>query len=132
MLFVLVIPASAQLGDKDESKFYVQNVSGNDNVSVTVKFVDTSGGETTPSDLGDGTSNPFTLAKDEMKVIDVTKVAGLPTGQYSVDGNDLSNEPGQQSYRCGYHAQVFQCGENGHVFQERPCTHGFLDCGDEE
>jgi len=39
MLFLLVIPASAQLGDKDESSFYIQNVSGNDGVSVTVKLL---------------------------------------------------------------------------------------------
>jgi hypothetical protein len=84
MLFVLVIPASAQLGDKDESKFYVQNVSGNDGVSVTIKFVDTSGTETTPTDLGNGVTNPFTLDKDEMEIINVPDVVGLPTGQYSV------------------------------------------------
>jgi len=84
MLFVLVIPASAQLGDKDESSFYIQNVSGNDGVSVTVKFVAEDGSETTPTDLGGGTTNPFTLAKDEMKLINVPDVVGLATGRYAV------------------------------------------------
>lgn len=86
MLFALVIPASAQLGDNDQSTFYVQNVSGNDGVSVTVKFVNESGTEYTPSDLGGGLPNPFPLDKDEMEIIVVADIpiAELPTGKYSV------------------------------------------------
>jgi hypothetical protein len=80
MLFVLAIPASAQLGDKDESIFYVQNVSGNDGVSVTVKFVAEDGSSPTITDLGNGINNPFTLAKDEMVTINVPDVKDLPTG----------------------------------------------------
>jgi hypothetical protein len=84
MLFVLAIPASAQLGDKDESIFYVQNVSGNDGVSVTVKFVAEDGSSPTITDLGNGINNSFTLAKDEMVTINVPDVKDLPTGRYAV------------------------------------------------
>ena len=87
MLFALVIPASAQLGDKDESAFYVQNVTTNDNVSVTVKFVSEDGTEYEPNDLGGGLTNPFTLKAGEAIKINVPDIptSELPSGKrYSV------------------------------------------------
>jgi len=86
LLFVLTIPANAQLGDTDTSSFAVQNVSGNDGVSVTIKFIAENGTEYSPTDLGGGLSNPFTLDDGESKLINVEDIpsAQLPSARYSL------------------------------------------------
>jgi len=86
MLVVLVIPAYAQLGDTDTSSITVQNVSGNDGVSVTVKFIAEDGTEYTPTDLGTGITNPFILDDGNSKEIYVPNIPSsqLPSGRYSV------------------------------------------------
>ena len=84
VLFVTVMPASAQLGDTDVSSFTVQNVSGGD-VSVTVTFYAEDGTAYTPSDMG-GISNPFTLSDGASQQIYVPNIDSgeLPSGRYAV------------------------------------------------
>ena len=85
MLFVLVVPASAQLGTTDISSFTIQNVDTTD-ATVTVTFVDESGNEITPTELSGGKSNPFTLTPGESFEVYVPGIptAQLPNGRYSV------------------------------------------------
>lgn len=87
LLFVAVVPASAQLGTTDVSQFTVQNIDTVD-VSVTVQFI--SGSNVyQPSQLDSlspPTPNPFTLTPGSAKQIYVPNIpaAQLPPGQYSV------------------------------------------------
>ena len=90
ILVVAVVPASAQdLGDDDSSAFVVQNTSGA-SVTVTIQFVNSTGGIVQPTCL-DGSGpctfpNPFTLAIAASREIVVGNVplAQLPAGKYSV------------------------------------------------
>jgi hypothetical protein len=85
VLAVAVNPVSAQLGDTDTSTFTVQNVSGGD-ATVTVTFYNESGTSFVPTDLGSGTTNPFTLANGASKQVNVAQIptAQLPSGRYSL------------------------------------------------
>jgi hypothetical protein len=85
MLFVLVVPASAQLGQTDISSFTIQNVDTTD-ATVTVTFVDESGVEHTPTTLNSSKTNPFTLAPNESFEVYVPGIPTdqLPNGRYSV------------------------------------------------
>jgi hypothetical protein len=80
---VLAVPAFAQLGDTDVSSFTVQNVSDG-NADVTITFIAEDGTQSTPSDLGGGVSNPFTLAEGESQQIYVPDVPSLASGRYAV------------------------------------------------
>jgi hypothetical protein len=90
MMVVAVVPASAQdLGDSDSSAFMVQNTSGAQ-VTVTIQFVNSTGGIVQPTCL-DGSGpctfpNPFNLATAASREIVVGSVplAQLPAGKYSV------------------------------------------------
>lgn len=86
LLFVFTITANAQLGDTDTSSFAVQNISGSDGVSVTIQFIAEDGTAYTPTDLGGGLTNPFTLNDSESKMINVGDIpsAQLPSARYSV------------------------------------------------
>jgi hypothetical protein len=81
MLFVLVVPASAQLGQTDISSFTVQNVDTTD-ATVTVTFYDESGVAHTPTVLNSSKPNPFTLTPGESFEI---YVPGIPADQL-IDG----------------------------------------------
>jgi hypothetical protein len=85
LLFSIVGPASAQLGDQDISSMTIQNVDTTD-ATVTVMFVAENGTTYTPSVLNSGKSNPFTLAPGESWEVYVPGIptAQLPTGRYSV------------------------------------------------
>ncbi len=85
VVFVSVIPVSAQLGDTDTSTFTVQNVSGG-SADVTVTFFNEAGTSFVPTDLGSGTTNPFTLADGASKQVNVALIplAQLPSGRYSL------------------------------------------------
>lgn len=89
LTLIMVVPASAQLGDKGVSSFDVQNVSGNDNVMVTVTFYDKDGNDYTPTNLGTvdvPIANPFELDNGQSQQVYVPNIASgeLPTGTYSV------------------------------------------------
>jgi hypothetical protein len=88
LLFVAVVPASAQLGTTDFSSFTIQNIDTSD-ASVTVQFVDVNGLVYQPTQLDaltPPTPNPFTLAPGTSKEIVTTNIPSsqLPAGQYSV------------------------------------------------
>jgi hypothetical protein len=85
VLAVAVVPASAQLGTTDVSSFTVQNVSDGD-ASVNVSFYAEDGTVRTPSNLGGGLTNPFTLAPDASQQIFVPNIPAdqLPSGRYAV------------------------------------------------
>lgn len=85
VLVVAVNPVSAQLGTTDTSTFTVQNVSGGD-ASVTVTFYGEDGTPYTPTDLGGGTTNPFTLTNGQSKQVNVANIpiAQLPSGRYAL------------------------------------------------
>jgi hypothetical protein len=86
ILVVAVNPVAAQLGDTDTSTFTVQNVSGG-SASVTATFYGEDGTPYTPTDLGGGTTNPFTLVDGASKQINVANIpaAQLPAGhRYSL------------------------------------------------
>lgn len=82
LLVVTVIPASAQLGDTDGSNITIQNVSTS-TATVTVSFISEGGTTYTPTDLGGGLTNPFTLNPGENALIYVPNIpsAQLPSGQ---------------------------------------------------
>ena len=86
LVLILTGPGYAQLGDTDTSSFTVQNVSGSDNVEVTIKFIAEDGLERTPSDLGGGRTNPFYLDDGKSVQIVVSEIPSsqLPSGRYSV------------------------------------------------
>lgn len=85
LLALIVIPASAQLGDTDTSTIYVQNVSGTDGVSVTVTFIAEDGTQIVPTALSGSLANPFTLDDGEAVNINTEDISTseLPTGRYS-------------------------------------------------
>lgn len=77
--------ASAQLGTTDRSSFAIQNLGG-DTATVSVTFYEEDGSSHTPTDLGAGQSNPFTLGTGEGWEIYVPGIPDtqLPDGRYSV------------------------------------------------
>lgn len=89
LIFAMVVPASAQLGDTDVSSITVQNISTT-NATVTVTFVSESGVEYTPLQLDNqtptGFPNPFVLTPNQSRQIFVPNIpaAQLPSGRYSV------------------------------------------------
>lgn len=88
LLFVAVIPASAQLGQSDFASFTIQNIDTVD-ASVTVQFIATNGSVYQPLQLDQAstpTPNPFTLTPGSSKEILTTNIpiGQLPAGQYSV------------------------------------------------
>ena len=85
ILLVAVNPVAAQLGTTDSSTFTVQNVSGGD-ATVTVTFYAEDGTPYTPTDLGGGTANPFTLTNGASKQVNVANIpiAQLPSGRYAL------------------------------------------------
>jgi hypothetical protein len=82
-LALTVLPASAQLGDVDNSSFTVQN-TGDGEATVEVAFYEEDGTEHTPSPLNGGQPNPFTLDPGESFEVVVANIPGLPDGRYSV------------------------------------------------
>ena len=91
LLALIVIPASAQLGDTDTSTIYVQNVSGTDGVSVTVTFIAEDGTQIVPTALSGSLANPFTLDDGEDTL--ATILGGLDG---SGMGGTLDNEGGSR------------------------------------
>ena len=85
MLFAVVGPASAQLGQTDFSSFTVQNVDSVD-ATVTVFFYNDAGEEIIPNPLNGDHPNPFTLTPGESFEIYVPGIPAdqLPNGRYSV------------------------------------------------
>jgi hypothetical protein len=85
VVFVSVIPVSAQLGDTDTSTFTVQNVSGG-SADVTVTFFNEAGVSFVPTDLGGSITNPFNLVDGASKQVNVANIplAQLPSGRYSL------------------------------------------------
>lgn len=85
MLFVAVVPASAQLGDTDISSFTVQNVD-TEAATVTIHFYEEDGGIITPSELNGGQPNPFTLDPGESWEVYLPAIPDeqLADGRYSV------------------------------------------------
>jgi hypothetical protein len=85
MLFAVVSPAFAQLGQTDVSSITVQNVDSVD-ANVTIIFYDEAGLAIQPTVLNSGKSNPFTLAPGASFEIYVPGIptAQLPNGRYSV------------------------------------------------
>lgn len=85
MLFVAVIPASAQLGTTDISSFTVQNVDTVD-ATVTVHFYEEDGTAWTPTELNSLQPNPFVLTPGESWEVYMPGIpdAQLPDGRYSV------------------------------------------------
>lgn len=85
LALVVIFPASAQLGDTDTSSFTIQNIGATDAL-VSVMFVAAGGTEYIPTDLGNSTTNPFTLAPAAAKQVVVSQIpsAQLPSGSYAV------------------------------------------------
>lgn len=88
MSLVMILPsqAFAGLGDTDVSAITIQNVSGNDGVSVTVIFIAEDGTQYTPTDLGGGITNPFNLDDGDSVQVYTPNIpsAQLPGGSYAV------------------------------------------------
>jgi hypothetical protein len=85
---LLVSPASAQLGDIDNSSFTVQNI-GTGTASVAITFYNEQGTEYGPTEvptLNSGKSNPFSLAPGASFEIYLPGISDsyLPAGRYSV------------------------------------------------
>lgn len=90
MLFVAVVPASAQLGETDFSSFTVQNVD-TETATVTIHFYEEDGDVLTPSylnEIGGGVyqTNPFDLEPGESWEVYLPSIrdTDLPDGRYSV------------------------------------------------
>ena len=89
LIFAMVTPASAQLGDTNSSTFTVQNIS-TQTATVSVMFVSETGVSYTPTQLDGNTPtgfpNPFQLASGASRQIIVAQIpAGqLPPNRYSV------------------------------------------------
>lgn len=82
-LALAALPASAQLGDVDNSSFTVQN-TGSGQATVQITFYEEDGTEHTPSPLNNSQSNPFTLDEGESFEIVVDQIPDLADGRYSV------------------------------------------------
>jgi hypothetical protein len=82
-LALAALPASAQLGDIDNSSFTVQN-TGSGEATVQVTFYEEDGTAHTPSPLNASKPNPFTLNEGESFEVVVPQIPGLPDGRYSV------------------------------------------------
>jgi hypothetical protein len=89
MLFIAVVPASAQLGTTDTSSFTIQNID-TIQVTVTVQFINAAGQVYQPLQVDSltptPTPNPFTLDAGFSKQIVVSNIPAtqLPAGAYSV------------------------------------------------
>ncbi|MCB9135979.1 MAG: hypothetical protein H6636_11170 [Anaerolineales bacterium] len=87
LVFILVLiicfPARAQLSDVNLSFITIQNI-GVSEATVTVTFIGTDGTEYIPVNLGNGITNPFTLAPGVAQQIVVSQIPSLPFGSYSV------------------------------------------------
>ena len=89
LLFAIVTPASAQLGDTDSSTFTIQNIS-TQSATVTVTFVSETGVVYTPTQLDNKTPtefpNPFSLVSGASRQVNVSQIpaAQLPPNRYSV------------------------------------------------
>jgi hypothetical protein len=85
MLFVAVVPASAQLGATDISSFTVQNVD-TETATVTIHFYAEDGTVITPSVLNGSQPNPFDLEPGESWEVYLPAIPDdqLPDGRYSV------------------------------------------------
>lgn len=83
LLAVMLVPASAQLGDVGNASFTVQNVGGT-TATVSVTFVKEDGTEVTPNPLNDSKANPFDLAAGESFLVYVPSIPSLAAGRYSV------------------------------------------------
>jgi hypothetical protein len=88
MLFVAVIPASAQLGQTDISSFTVQNVDS-ETATVTIHFYSDTGAVYTPSFLDKDhpeETNPFNLVPGQSYEVYLPAIPDdqLPDGRYSV------------------------------------------------
>jgi hypothetical protein len=83
VLIVGVIPASAQLGDTDNSSFTVQNV-GTGVATVQVTFYQEDGTPVQPTTLNSGKSNPFTLNPGDSFEVNLPSIPSLANGRYSV------------------------------------------------
>jgi len=83
LLLLMVVPASAQLGDIGNASFTVQNVGGA-TATVSITFVDEDGGEISPPELNGSQPNPFDLAVGESFEIYVPGIPNLAAGRYSV------------------------------------------------
>jgi hypothetical protein len=85
MLFVAVVPASAQLGATDISSFTVQNVDV-ETATVTIHFYAEDGTVITPSVLNDSQPNPFDLDPGEAFAVYLPGIPDdqLDDGRYSV------------------------------------------------
>lgn len=85
MLFVAVVPASAQLGATDISSFTVQNVD-TEIATVTIHFYAEDGSVVTPSVLNNSQPNPFDLDPGESWEVYLPAIPDeqLADGRYSV------------------------------------------------
>ena len=89
LLFAIVTPASAQLGDTNSSTFTIQNIS-TQSATVTVTFVSETGVVYTPTQLDNKTPtefpNPFSLVSGASRQVNVSQIpaAQLPPNRYSV------------------------------------------------
>jgi hypothetical protein len=85
MLFVAVVPASAQLGATDISSFTVQNVD-TETATVTIHFYAEDGSVITPSVLNQSHPNPFDLLPGESWEVYLPAIPDdqLADGRYSV------------------------------------------------
>ncbi|MBU0703059.1 MAG: hypothetical protein KKC18_04260 [Chloroflexi bacterium] len=86
VLLMGTLPASAQLGDMDNSSFTVQNV-GTETATVQVTFYDDNGTEYNPTpldSLASPTPNPFTLAQGASYEVNLSAIPNLNNGRYSV------------------------------------------------
>jgi len=85
MLFVAVVPASAQLGATDISSFTVQNVDS-ETATVTIHFYAEDGSVITPSVLNDSQPNPFDLLPGGSFAVYLPAIPDdqLADGRYSV------------------------------------------------
>jgi hypothetical protein len=82
-LAVEVIPASAQLGDVDNSSFTVQNV-GTGVASVQITFYKEDGTAVAPTMLNSSKPNPFTLQVGESFEVNLPAIPNFDDGRYSV------------------------------------------------
>ena len=82
-LILAALPASAQLGDVDNSSFTVQN-RGSEEATVLIVFYEEDGTEHVPSPLNLDQPNPFTLHPGSSFEVYVPDIPDLDDGRYSV------------------------------------------------